>query len=153
VLAQPDKRILILRRFESSGVLTLADKFERLLADCSLALSHSSYKDGVIAVRVFVESLKLTRNTDKRLARSAIYCGKTLLELEHCVGEPRISAVVSCEHTQFHKQVQSKNIPELAEFFKHSTFVYILQLAKTVSPLLTESQLVFDEAVRRADGE
>jgi len=104
VLAQPDKRISILRKFSHPGSLTLSDKFERLHADRSLALSHS---DGT--VDGFVKSLKFTFTIDMKLVKDGIYRGKQWLKLENCVGEPGISAVVFCEHTLFKKQVQTKD--------------------------------------------
>jgi len=147
VLARADARIEILRKTNIAQQFILSEKFERLLTDRSLALSHEQYDNGNAKVNAFAASLKLTKVEDKKLAVSAIYRGKMWRTLEESVGEPGISAVMCCEHTLFKKGVRSKEIGKLAQCLKLTCFAPILGLAKKVRDTLEESQRAFDKSI------
>ena len=142
VFARPDVRIEVLRKSSKPGELGLPEKFERLLADRSLALSCGNNRP-----TLYIQTLKVTTDSDKKLARNAIYRGKAWLNLENCVGEIGISAVTSCEHTLFHKNVQTADYREFAELLQQPMFRPILELSKAASSRLEVSQGAFDGVV------
>lgn len=145
IFQRPDRRIEVLRKSSKvkASELSLLQKYERFLADRSLALAC-----GNTSVKDFVQSLTVTSEEDRKLARNGTYRGKGWQQLEDCVGEAGISAVAACEHTLFQKCVKTADFPTFAECLKNPLFAPILDVARTVTPILTDSQNAFDIAVR-----